>query len=51
VAAHECADTSAVDRRHVGEIDDQVAIPVSDQPLKLLLEGLGGAPADERLSR
>ena len=51
VAAHECADAGAVDRGHVGEIDDEVAIPVSDQPLELLLEGLGGAAAHERLPR
>ena len=33
------------------EIDDQVAIPVPDQPLELLLEGLGGAATHERLPR
>jgi hypothetical protein len=50
VAAHECADAGAVDGGHIGKIDHQVAVPVPNQPLKLLLEGLGRAPAHERLS-
>jgi len=49
VAAHECPDAGAVDHRHSAQIDDEVAIPASEQLLDLALEGDSRASLEELL--
>ena len=47
VAADERADAAAVDHRHAGQIEDQMALAAAEQLLDVALEGLGRASSDE----
>ena len=51
VWAHQRPDPTAVDRRHLPEIDEQVSRAVAKQRLHALLELFGGTAGDERLLR
>jgi hypothetical protein len=50
VTTNERPNTGAVDRAHAGKVHHEVPVADAQQLLELLLEGLSGTAANQRLS-